>query len=121
NMDSRPPHTKTRCASSSPRCRTGTPSTHDSERTCCPTWRWRSPASGNSLSVVAIAGCSFFPVCVNECMSMLPVAFDRLRNTLQCLCLIKEISYDNGFIFQSLVILEEAFDFVHAMSRQFKN
>ena len=58
---------------------------------------------------------------VNKCMSMLPVAFDRLRNTLQCLCPIKEISHDNGFIFQSLVILEEAFDFTHAMGRQCKN
>ena len=54
-------------------------------------------------------------------MSMLPVAFDRLRNTLQCRCPIKEISHDNGFLFQSLVILEEAFNFTHAMGRQFKN
>jgi hypothetical protein len=52
---------------------------------------------------------------------MLPVACDCLRNTLQCLCPLKKISHDNGFIFQSLVILEEAFDFAHAMSRQFKN
>src|SRR6266481_9946981 len=64
--------------------------------------------------------CSVLPVSVNKCMSMLPVACDRLRNTLQCLCPIKEISHDNGFIFQSLVILEEAFDFTHAMGRQFK-
>jgi hypothetical protein len=26
--------------------------------------------------------CSFFPVGLNECLSVLPVAFDRLRNTL---------------------------------------
>ena len=52
---------------------------------------------------------------------MLPVAFDRLRNTLQCLGPIKKTFNDNGFMFQSLVILEEAFDFAHAMYRQFKN
>ena len=52
---------------------------------------------------------------------MLLVAYDRLCNTLQGLWLIKKIFDDNGFLFQSLVILKEAFDFEYAMCRQFKN
>ncbi len=48
---------------------------------------------------------------------MLPVACDRLRNTLQCLGPIKKTFNDNGFMFQSLVILKEAFDFEYAMCR----
>ena len=52
---------------------------------------------------------------------MLPVAFDGLRNAFQCLCPIKEIFHDDGFVFQGLVILKEPFDFAHAMGGQFKN
>ena len=52
---------------------------------------------------------------------MLPVAFDRLRTTLQCLWPLKDIAHDHGFLFQSLVILEEAFDFTQALGRQCKN
>ena len=80
--------------------------------------RWYGTRAG-CLSLLYL--CSFFTVGVNECMSMLSVACDRLRNTLQCLCPIEEISHDNGFIFQSLVILTEAFDLKHTMWRQFKN
>jgi len=49
------------------------------------------------------------------------VACNGLRNTFQRLWLIKKIFNYNDFIFQSLVILKETFDFEEAMGRQFKH
>src|ERR1700755_1266064 len=81
--------------------------------------RWAPKIFATASLMKAQHLCSFFPVWLSERMSMLPVTFDRLRNTLQRLCPIKEIFHDHGLIFQRLVILKEAFDFAHAMNRQF--
>jgi hypothetical protein len=42
-------------------------------------------------------------------MPMLLVACNRVRDTCQRLRLIHKVFHDHGFIFQSLVILKEAF------------